>query len=129
MLYVLYVLSLTVVFLSFLFLMLRRPPISTRTDTLFPYATLFRAPRLRAREMTNRSRTMLKQSAILLAVLPLAACISFGAEPPPSLLTLTTEATVATGQPQRSDDAAPILITVPAETGREWRGERVRKYG
>src|SRR3546814_11812834 len=64
--------------------------------------------------MTNRSRTMLKQSAILLAVLPLAACISFGAEPPPSLLTLTTEATVATGQPQSSTDAATILITVPA---------------
>src|SRR3546814_14327287 len=28
----------------FFFLMYRRPPISTRTDTLFPYTTLFRAP-------------------------------------------------------------------------------------
>src|SRR3546814_3296817 len=28
----------------FLFLMLRRPPRSTRTDTLFPYTTLFRSP-------------------------------------------------------------------------------------
>src|SRR3546814_11076441 len=28
---------------SFFFLMLRRPPRSTRTDTLFPYTTLFRA--------------------------------------------------------------------------------------
>src|SRR3546814_2737417 len=27
----------------FFFLMLRRPPISTRTDTLFPYTTLFRS--------------------------------------------------------------------------------------
>src|SRR3546814_20700151 len=27
------------------FLMIRRPPRSTRTDTLFPYTTLFRAPR------------------------------------------------------------------------------------
>src|SRR3546814_11483283 len=26
------------------FLMIRRPPRSTRTDTLFPYTTLFRAP-------------------------------------------------------------------------------------
>src|SRR3546814_6244164 len=26
------------------FLMLRRPPRSTRTDTLFPYTTLFRSP-------------------------------------------------------------------------------------
>src|SRR3546814_7048147 len=31
--------------LSFFFLMLRRPPRSTRTDTLFPYTTLFRATR------------------------------------------------------------------------------------
>src|SRR3546814_2209471 len=26
--------------------MIRRPPISTRTDTLFPYTTLFRSPRM-----------------------------------------------------------------------------------
>src|SRR3546814_13811596 len=25
-------------------LMIRRPPVSTRTDTLFPYTTLFRSP-------------------------------------------------------------------------------------
>src|SRR3546814_7032279 len=30
--------------LFFFFLMLRRPPRSTRTDTLFPYTTLFRSP-------------------------------------------------------------------------------------
>src|SRR3546814_11611097 len=29
---------------SLFFLMLRRPPRSTRTDTLFPYTTLFRSP-------------------------------------------------------------------------------------
>src|SRR3546814_6607722 len=28
---------------DFLFLMIRRPPRSTRTDTLFPYTTLFRS--------------------------------------------------------------------------------------
>src|SRR3546814_2696047 len=28
---------------SFFFLMIRRPPTSTRTDTLFPYTTLFRS--------------------------------------------------------------------------------------
>src|SRR3546814_19929584 len=31
------------VFYFMLFLMIRRPPRSTRTDTLFPYATLFRS--------------------------------------------------------------------------------------
>src|SRR3546814_9544048 len=30
---------------SFFFLMIRRPPRSTRTDTLFPYTTLFRSAR------------------------------------------------------------------------------------
>src|SRR3546814_13889527 len=30
--------------ISFFFLMIRRPPRSTRTDTLFPYTTLFRSP-------------------------------------------------------------------------------------
>src|SRR3546814_15137732 len=31
----------------FFFLMIRRPPRSTRTDTLFPYTTLFRSDRVR----------------------------------------------------------------------------------
>src|SRR3546814_5142036 len=31
------------------FLMIRRPPRSTRTDTLFPYTTLFRSPACRRR--------------------------------------------------------------------------------
>src|SRR3546814_13622698 len=41
----------SVYFLSlfFFFLMIRRPPRSTRTDTLFPYTTLFRSVRV-ARE-------------------------------------------------------------------------------
>src|SRR3546814_19233380 len=36
------------------FLMIRRPPSSTRTDTLFPYTTLFRSRRLRGTAYTNR---------------------------------------------------------------------------
>src|SRR3546814_9270941 len=36
-----YILYLTFIF--FFFLMIRRPPRSTRTDTLFPYTTLFRS--------------------------------------------------------------------------------------
>src|SRR3546814_15807715 len=34
-----------VVLVFFFFLMIRRPPRSTRTDTLFPYTTLFRSRR------------------------------------------------------------------------------------
>src|SRR3546814_1875879 len=38
-----YVSNLTTTCLFFFFLMIRRPPRSTRTDTLFPYTTLFRS--------------------------------------------------------------------------------------
>src|SRR3546814_1603832 len=43
----------------FFFLMIRRPPRSTRTDTLFPYTTLFRSDgghRVRARVLHHRGR-------------------------------------------------------------------------
>src|SRR3546814_18970187 len=33
-----------ILFLFVFFLMIRQPPRSTRTDTLFPYTTLFRSP-------------------------------------------------------------------------------------
>src|SRR3546814_3676348 len=35
------------IYCLFFFLMIRRPPRSTRTDTLFPYTTLFRSAYLR----------------------------------------------------------------------------------
>src|SRR3546814_12224457 len=38
-----FVLVSRVLSLSFFFVMIRRPPRSTRTDTLFPYTTLFRS--------------------------------------------------------------------------------------
>src|SRR3546814_3495733 len=45
-------------YVFFFFLMIRRPPRSTRTDTLFPYTTLFRSrpPRFRRRPLALRSR-------------------------------------------------------------------------
>src|SRR3546814_1468862 len=39
--------------------MIRRPPRATRTDTLFPYTSLFRSPAI-AREVEYRGRTPLK---------------------------------------------------------------------
>src|SRR3546814_20072842 len=41
------------------FLMIRRPPRSTRTDTLFPYTTLFRSPRQPLRRLLPRRRIRL----------------------------------------------------------------------
>src|SRR3546814_2181190 len=35
--------------------MIRRPPRSTRTDTLFPYTTLFRSARLRGKTARHKS--------------------------------------------------------------------------
>src|SRR3546814_15125266 len=44
------------VILLFFFLMIRRPPRSTRTDTLFPYTTLFRSLHDRANRLPRRLR-------------------------------------------------------------------------
>src|SRR3546814_7760084 len=42
----------------FFFLMIRRPPRSTRTDTLFPYTTLFRSLKLDAKPLPLSNYTI-----------------------------------------------------------------------
>src|SRR3546814_15111745 len=44
--------------MSFFFLMIRRPPRSTRTDTLFPYTTLFRSHISEGRHMAQEIATL-----------------------------------------------------------------------
>ncbi len=51
---------------------------------------------------------------LLAAALPLAGCISFGAKPPPSLLTLDATAAPAVGAEQNSAKARSITIQVPS---------------
>jgi cholesterol transport system auxiliary component len=46
--------------------------------------------------------------------LALAGCISFGAKPPPQLLTLSSDAVVPVGQAQSSAGGSTITIAVPA---------------
>src|SRR3546814_15414290 len=46
--------------LFFFFLMIRRPPRSNRTDTLFPYTTLFRSV-----AQSDRAHQLLQQSAAI----------------------------------------------------------------
>src|SRR3546814_10458649 len=41
----------------FFFLMIRRPPRSTRTDTLFPYTTLFRSRFAKVKKLNQSCRT------------------------------------------------------------------------
>src|SRR3546814_4650746 len=43
-------------FVLFFFLMIRRPPRSTRTDTLFPYTTLFRSAGLKTTFLDRKVR-------------------------------------------------------------------------
>src|SRR3546814_7143263 len=50
------VLCATVLMLFIFFLMVRRPPRSTRTDTLFPYTTLFRSRGRHARRAVAQPR-------------------------------------------------------------------------
>lgn len=51
---------------------------------------------------------------VLAAALPLAGCISFGAKPPPSLLTLEATAAPKVGAEQNSAAARSITIQLPA---------------
>jgi len=51
---------------------------------------------------------------LLAAALPLAGCISFGAKPPPSLLTLDATSAPAVGADQNSAKTRSITIQVPA---------------
>src|SRR3546814_15936931 len=48
------------------FLMIRRPPRSTRTDTLFPYTTLFRSPGRVAQVGLDAGRPILDSIAELM---------------------------------------------------------------
>ena len=56
----------------------------------------------------------LRAAALLGAALPLAACISFGAKPPPSLLTLQPTTPLPAGPAQTAVAGRTITIRVPA---------------
>src|SRR3546814_13213607 len=56
----------TYCYLYCVFFMIRRPPISTRTDTLFPYTTLFRsATRSGSRTSCGRATTRIRASGTM----------------------------------------------------------------
>src|SRR3546814_21033746 len=59
--------------LCFFFLMIRLPPRSTRTDTLFPYTTLFRSRRAARTSLWNdpRARALITQVLVLAAFVAL----------------------------------------------------------
>ncbi len=68
---------------------------------------------------------MIKPALLALPLLlPLGACVSFGAKPPPQLLTLDPSVTLPVGQVQRSSESPTITIGVPA-VPQELSGARV----
>ena len=58
-------------------------------------------------------RLLTPAAAALLLAAPLAGCISFGAKPPPSLLTLSSAQPIAAGQTQSTATAHTITVYVP----------------
>src|SRR3546814_16159707 len=67
--------------------MIRRPPRSTRTDTLFPYTTLFRSSRVpSARCLGRRSWAWTIGGSFLRAPPTREPCFVLAAEPPLSLV-------------------------------------------
>src|SRR3546814_12355047 len=83
--------------------MIRRPPRSTRTDTLFPYTTLFRSLRLatynrNAATMPPNSGEITQLAAMLVMVPQLATSQPAAATPAPSTPP-TMEWVVDTGAP------------------------------
>src|SRR3546814_16783055 len=53
----------------FFFLMIRRPPRSTRTDTLFPYTTLFRSQHAKRAAHPILDLTLLREPTFAISVL------------------------------------------------------------
>src|SRR3546814_4044405 len=56
---------LLICYMCLYFLMIRRPPISTRTDTLFPYTTLFRSLATRGKALIGRLLLAARRSGVV----------------------------------------------------------------
>src|SRR3546814_11111846 len=66
------------------FLMIRRPPRSTRTDTLFPYTTLFRSDRETSRKRWQTSRPCLTGDYELKKAWPASGPVHANSAPGPA---------------------------------------------
>lgn len=58
----------------------------------------------------------MKRTPLLIAatLLPLAGCVSFGEEPPKTLMTLTAESTQAAGAPRTAGDYQAVAVVPPS---------------
>src|SRR3546814_14022652 len=100
-------------FWCILFLMIRRPPRSTRTDTLFPYTTLFRSGGLRMTRPVTHIIRLLKWGRILARHGALRG-IETAPQTPPGVKRLCRIARLGTIQPKTPDYAAAFQAIGPA---------------
>src|SRR3546814_14605179 len=96
--------------------MIRRPPRSTRTDTLFPYTTLFRSmPLIRVMEVGSAEQKTLIQDAIRTGDADFVAVAR--AIQDTKALDYTRQAAVAVGQQRHL--VLDALVARPGHRGRE----------
>src|SRR3546814_11996861 len=110
-------------FVFFFFLMIRRPPRSTRTDTLFPYTTLFRSAH-------ERPRASLDPTSSDLAGCRLGAW-TLDTELGRGGMAVVYRAERVDGMARQQAAVKILTLGAPCATGRERRSEarRVRKEG
>src|SRR3546814_19858476 len=119
--------------------MIRRPPRSTRTDTLFPYTTLFRsaalvgegAKRVRLFDQADLGRTEGEAEAVILAILD-KTVIAQGPEPIAELLDVVDHQRADRGDVERrgervADADRPLEAAAVLFGGIEPRGGGVGK--
>src|SRR3546814_8824917 len=102
--------------------MIRRPPRATRTDTLFPYTTLFRSLARQGLNPGDRVASWLPKTR-LACVMPLAA-------PRAGLIHVPVNPVLKRAQVAHilADSAAAMLVTQPARGGTFETGENGRAH-
>src|SRR3546814_4348095 len=99
-------------FVLFFFLMIRRPPRSTRTDTLFPYTTLFRSVGLTVTPCIERVRR-LERDGIITGYHARVAPAALDAG-----LLVFVEISMSSKSDRTFDDFRREILCIPQEIGR-----------
>src|SRR3546814_554517 len=113
----------------FFFLMIRRPPRSTRTDTLFPYTTLFRSGYSGAFSKPSRSR--FQRSGCVVLAEPELYGRNLRSPAPYTARYRRTPSTVGFAQPELGNAEFSVSTRYPGRLFR-WpgrRGSRRRSFG
>src|SRR3546814_19256466 len=111
---------------SFFFLMLRRPPRSTRTDTLFPYTTLCRSGEAIARGYLIGSGWRDYQKTGRVSGITLPDGLLQAQQLPQPVFTPSTKAAV--GDHDENIDFDTMVRGIGAELAEQVRDETLRRY-